>query len=225
MKFTFKTEILPIALVIVAIILGCYFYSVFPERVPIHWNFKGEVDNYGSRFIGAFIGPIVLAGLYLLFVLIPLIDPRKEKYEQFAKIYKLFRLLIMLTMFGVFLIASLNASGNNVRVEVWVPAIIGLMFLIMGNYFGKIKPNWFMGIRTPWTLSSDEVWNKTHRLGGKLFMLFGLLMLLTPLLPFKESFWWTLLLPVLIVALVPMIYSYILFKKNKNNQTERNESE
>lgn len=218
MKLTLKTEILPIILIIASVILGFYFYSVFPEQVPIHWNFKGEVDNYGSRFVGAFIGPLVLAGLYLLFILIPLVDPRKEKYEQFAKIYKIIRLLIMLAMFSVFLIASLSALGNNIRVEVWVPAIIGFLFLVMGNYFGKIKPNWFMGIRTPWTLSNDEVWNKTHRLGGKLFMLFGIAMMLTPLLPYKESFWWTLLLPVLIVALVPVVYSYLLFRKLKKNE-------
>jgi uncharacterized membrane protein len=220
MKFAFKTEILPILLIIASVILGFYFYSVMPEQVPIHWNFKGAIDNYGSRFTGAFIGPIVLIGLYLLFILIPLIDPRKEKYEQFAKIYRIVRCLIMLAMFGVFLIASLNAIGYNIKVEVWIPAIIGFLFIVMGNYFGKIKPNWFMGIRTPWTLSSDEVWNKTHRLGGKLFMLFGFLLLITPLLPTK-SLLWTLLIPVAVVSLIPIVYSYILYKKIKNRELSK----
>ncbi|MCX6784978.1 MAG: SdpI family protein [Candidatus Komeilibacteria bacterium] len=199
-----------------SIILGCYFYSVFPDRVPMHWNINGQVDSWGSAFSGAFILPMILIGMYILFVLIPFIDPKKEKYEQFAKVYKVFRILIMLVMFGVYLIASANALGYAVRVEIWIPVIIGLLFMVMGNYFGKIKPNWFMGIRTPWTLSSEEVWNKTHRLGGKLFMILGLLMLITPFwhLPSAIRFW-LVIIPVLLVALVPMVYSYVIYKRIK----------
>ncbi len=220
MKFTFKTEILPILLILVSIALGFYFYSVFPEQVPIHWNASGQVDNYGSRLVGAFIGPIVLLGMYILFLLLPLIDPKKERYEQFAKIYRLIRMYIMLAMFGIFLIASLNGLGYNIRVEIWVPVLIGIMFMAMGNYFGKIKANWFIGIRTPWTLSSDEVWNKTHRLGGKLFMLMGILMIFTPLFPVK-SLLWVLIVPVSLIAIIPIVYSYVLYKKLKNQSSKQ----
>lgn len=214
MKFTWKTEIIPLVLVIISIVLGCYFYSIFPDRVPMHWNINGEVDGWGSAFSGAFILPMILIGMYILFILIPFIDPNKEKYQQFEKVYKIFRILIMLMMFGIYLIASANALGYAVRVEVWIPVIIGLLFLVMGNYFGKIKPNWFMGIRTPWTLSSEEVWNKTHRLGGKLFMILGLLMLLTPLWHFESSImFWLVIVPMLLVGFIPMVYSYVIYKK------------
>lgn len=216
MKFTWKTEIIPLLLVVISIILGCYFYTIFPARVPMHWNINGQVDSWGSAFSGAFILPMILIGMYILFILLPFIDPKKEKYQQFEKVYRIFRILIMLVMFAVYLIASFNALGYSIRVEVWIPAIIGLFFIVMGNYFGKIKPNWFMGIRTPWTLSSEEVWNKTHRLGGKLFMVLGLLMMLTPVWPWQSAImFWVVIVPVLLVAVVPMVYSYVIYKKLK----------
>ncbi|MBU1131115.1 SdpI family protein [Patescibacteria group bacterium] len=212
MKFTLKTEIIPILIIIASIILGFYFYSVFPEQVPVHWNAVGEVDRYGSKLEGAFLMSIVAIGLYLMFWFIPKIDPKKEKYKQFENVYHIFKNAIMIMLFGIYLIASLNSLGYNIRVEVWVPISVGLLFLIMGNYMSKLKSNWFMGIRTPWTLSSDEVWNKTHRLGGKLFMIMGVLLMITPLLPYSNIFL-TLVIPIIIMSLVPIVYSYLLYRK------------
>ena len=214
MKLTFKSEILLIVLVLAAWVTGFYFYSIFPEQVPVHWNYAGQVDRLGSRLEGAFILPIVVTAMYLLFWLIPLIDTKKEKYQEFIKVYNLFRYLLIIIMWLIYLITSLSALGYNIKVEIWVPLIIGLLFILLGNYMGKIKPNWFMGIRTPWTLSNDEVWSKTHRLGGKMFMLMGLFLILNPLLPF-QSLTWALIIPIVTVVLVPVIYSYIIFHKLK----------
>src|SRR3989344_1179916 len=214
MKLTFKSEILLIVLVLAAWVTGFYFYSIFPEQVPVRWNYAGQVDRLGSRLEGAFILPIVVTAMYLLFWLIPLIDPKKEKYQEFIKVYNLFRYLLIIIMWLIYLITSLSALGYNIKVEIWVPLIIGLLFILLGNYMGKIKPNWFMGIRTPWTLSNDEVWSKTHRLGGKMFMLMGLFLILNPLLPF-QSLTWALIIPIVTVVLVPVIYSYIIFHKLK----------
>jgi len=217
MKSKMKTEILPLLIIVIAIILGFYFYSVFPDQVPLHWNVYGQVDSWGSRLQGAIIGPAILTGIYLLFLLIPLIDPKKEKYDQFAKTYLAIRLLLMLVIFGVFLIAALAGLGYKVRIEVWIPVLIGLLFIFLGNYMGKIKSNWFIGIRTPWTLSNDEVWDKTHRLGGKLFMLLGLFMLTAPILPGQFIFLGMIILIIVLTA-VTTIYSYVLFKKYKKNE-------
>lgn len=217
MKLTLKTEIISILIITASIFLGFYFYSVFSNEVPVHWNTAGEVDRYGSKFEGAFLMPIIAIGLYLLFWVIPKIDPKKEKYQQFEGVYHIFKNGIMIMLFGIYLIASLNSLGYNIRVEVWVPIVVGVLFLIIGNYMGKIKTNWFLGIRTPWTLSNDEVWNKTHRLGGKLFMLMGILLIITPLLPYSSIFW-TLLVPLIIIVMVPIVYSYLLYKKVEKNQ-------
>ena len=212
MKFTFKTEIIPLLIVLVSIALGFYFYSAFPDSVPVHWGVDGAPDRYGSKFEGAWLMPLIAIGMYLLFRFLPYIDPKKDKYQQFAKVYFIFRLIILLMMLVIYLVASANSLGYNVRVEVWIPVAVGILFLIMGNYMGKLKPNWFMGIRTPWTLSNDEVWNKTHRLGGKLFILLGLLMIITPLLPYTNIFA-TLVIPVIVVSLIPIVYSYVIYRK------------
>ncbi len=182
-KPTIKTEILPLLLILTAVISSFYFYARFPEQVPIHWNIAGQPDNWGGRATAAFLFPAIVIGMYLLFLLLPLIDPKKERYRQFRKVYHVFKTVLILFMVAIYFISSLNALGYNLSVELWVPILVGLLFIILGNYLAKIKPNWFMGIRTPWTLSSEEVWNKTHRLGGKIFILGGILMAIEGFLP------------------------------------------
>ncbi len=212
---TFKTEIWPIILIIIAITASFYFYAHFPEQVPIHWNMAGEVDNFGSRTTAAFLFPAIIFGMYLLFLLLPYIDPKKERYAQFRKIYHVFKTFIIFFMVAIYFITSLNALGYKIPVGLWTPVLVGLLFIIIGNYMSKIKSNWFIGIRTPWTLSSEEVWNKTHRLGGKVFILGGALMMLMYFLPVK------LRLPLFIIIIVIILlgttgYSYWLFRKEKN---------
>ena len=217
-KPTFKTEILPIILVLLAGLSSFYFYLHFPEQVPIHWNIKGEVDNYGSRTTGAFLFPAIILGMYLLFLALPYIDPKKRRYEQFRRVYHVFKTIIVFFMVVIYFIASLNALGYRIPVGLWVPVSVGLLFFIIGNYMGKIKSNWFVGIRTPWTLSSEEVWNKTHRFGGKVFILGGVLMTLMYFLPVKLQL--PLFIFIIVIILVGTVgYSYILYK-NEEKQKE-----
>lgn len=204
--------IIQIAVVVASIILSVYFYRHFPATVPIHWNIAGEVDNWSSKSFGAFLLPILLVAIYFLFELLPKIDPRKERYPEFAKVYSILKTAIMLVLFGVYIVTGLNSLGYAVSVAFWVPFIIGLLFIVIGNYFGKIRSNYFVGIKVPWTLNNEEVWNKTHRLGGKMFVLGGVVMLLTGFTPIA------LRLPLLIavifaIAVLPIVYSYFLYKK------------
>ncbi len=227
-KPTIKTEIWPIILVGLAIISSFYFYVHFPERVPIHWNMAGEVDNYGSRATAAFLFPAIILGVYLLFLALPLIDPRKERYQQFRKVYHIFKGFIVFFMTVIYFITGFNALGYNISVGLWVPLLVGILFIIIGNYMGKIKPNWFMGIRTPWTLSSEEVWNKTHRVGGKIFIVGGLAMMAMNFISISFR------LPIFIATVLVMVlgtvgYSYVLYineKKygRKNNQPPKSEN-
>ena len=207
-------NIIQLVIILASIILSIYFYQHFPARVPIHWNVAGQVDNWGSRSFGAFMLPALLVVMYFLFGIISRIDPRKERYAEFAKVYAIIKTAIMVVLFAVYVVASLNAIGYTISVAFWIPFAIGLLFIVLGNYFGKIRNNYFVGIRTPWTLSNEEVWNKTHRLGGKLFILGGVIMLLTGFTPV------TLRLPLLIlvivfIAVVPIAYSYLLYKRLK----------
>jgi len=221
-KPNLKTEILPISFIIISILASFYFYANFPPIVPTHWDLAGRPNGYSSAAFAAFFLPILLVGIYLLFLALPYLDPKKERYLQFSKIYHIFKDLIIAVMAMVYFVASLTALGYNLNMNFWVPGIVGLLFIIMGNYLGKLNPNWFIGIRTPWTLSSEEVWNKTHRFGGKIFILGGLLMVLTIPAPDK----WKIVIftaDIIIILLGTVVYSYVIFLKERGNKKDDNQ--
>jgi len=215
MKFNLKSEWFPILLIVLLIGAGFYFYSVFPDEVPIHWNAQGEVDNYGSKFMGAFFAPLIAIGVYLLFVALPLIDPKKERYTQFKKTYHLFKNLIIAYLVYIFFVSSLNIVGFNVPIELAIPIGVGVLFMILGNYMGKIKPNWFLGIRTPWTLSSEEVWNATHRFSGKIFVGGGLIIATLGFWPVYMRMP-VIFAVVIAIVVITTLYSYLAYRKKKD---------
>jgi uncharacterized membrane protein len=194
-----------------------------PAQVPTHWNFTGQPDDWSSREFGAFFFPILLIGMYLLFIILPYLDPKKERYQQFTKVYWAFRLIFILFMTVIYFAAALAGVGYKVPIGPIVSAGIGILFIILGNYMGKIKPNWFVGIKTPWTLSNEEVWNKTHRLGGKLFILLGLFFIISTLFPVSWIFPLIIILVLGFTGLM-VLYSYLLYhrleKNSQNNNTE-----
>ncbi|MDD4271257.1 MAG: SdpI family protein [Patescibacteria group bacterium] len=219
-KPTIKTEFIPLLLIILTAAASVFFYNNLPERIATHWNFAGQVDAYGSGKAQAVALPSMIIGMYLLFLVFPYLDPKKERYEQFSKVYHIFKAIILGLLVIVYFIVGLNGLGYNLPVGVIIPFLIGLLFIIIGNYMAKIKMNWFMGIRTPWTLSSEEIWNKTHRFGGKIFVLAGLLMMAETILPLSWK------LPVFVFMIAALLfgtigYSYIIFllekKKKKFN--------
>ncbi len=183
MQKTLRTEIVPVSLIILSFILSIFFYQHFPGRVPIHWNLAGQPNGYGTAFFAAFFFPVLILGLYLLFLIIPYIDPRKERYAEFAKIYHIFKSLVIALMVAIYIVASMSGMGIAVPVAMVIPILIGILFIAIGNYFGKIRSNFMMGIRTPWTLSNEDVWNRTHRFGGKLFIVGGIIMILSSVVP------------------------------------------
>jgi len=211
-KYSFKSEIIPVLLIVAAWVFGFYFYAHFPAQVVTHWNYNGQPNGYSSKAVGAFLLPAILTFIYGLFLGLPYLDPKKERYESFAKIYTLFRGLIMGVLLVIFLTASASNLGYPIQTGSIIPIIIGLLFIVLGNYMGKIKPNWFVGIRTPWTLSSENVWNKTHRLGGFMFVLFGAGLVATPLFPASAKLL-ILIVGVVLASVIPMAYSYILYRK------------
>jgi len=217
-KPTFKTEIIPIGLILIAFVASFYFYANFPDQVPTHWNFQGTADNYSNKTFGAFFFPWLILAMYVMFIIFPNLDPKKDRYQQFTKVYHLFKNTLILVMVSIYFISSLIGMGYNLPISILIPGIIGLLFIILGNYMGKIKRNWFMGIRTPWTLSNEEVWNKTHRLGGKIFIAMGVIMLAGSFIPNESLFGLIFIIGVLITALVPIIYSYRLYKKIEKNK-------
>lgn len=218
-KFKLSTEIFPVAMILVSIVASFFFYDKFPDVVATHWNVKGEADGFSGKAFGAFFFPGLILGIYLLFNFLPMIDPKKERYQQFASVYRIFRDIMVFFMVFIYFITSLVNIGYNINVGFWITLGIGLMFMVLGNYMGKIKKNWFVGVKTPWTLSSEEVWNKTHRFAGRLFMLAGVIMIISGNVPVN------LRLPLFIANIVMLVlgtfvYSYIAYVLEKKNKKQ-----
>jgi uncharacterized membrane protein len=187
-------------------------WSRLPERMPVHWGVRGEVNGYGSRAQGAFLLPIIMLGLWLLLRFLPRIDPRRANYAKFADTYELL-VDSLVTLFAVMHVALIGAAlGWPVSMERVAPALIGLQFIVLGNALPRARPNWWFGIRTPWTLSNDRVWTRTHRVGGYLMAGAGVVLLIAAALPGT----WTFALGVaaaIAAGFGSLVYSYFAWKQ------------
>jgi len=170
------------------------------------------VDGYSHKAVAAIIMPALPLLIYLFMTVIPKLDPKRENYEKFASTYEKIRLAIVIIL-GVFtFIPLLSALGYSVNVSLLMRITIPILFMIIGNYLGKIRFNYFTGLRVPWTLANEEVWNKTHRLGGKLIVLGGFIGLLSVFFP--PVFGFILLITAIFVPLViTIVYSYLSYRK------------
>lgn len=209
-----RDNILMLAILAVVIAVAIYAYVELPsdKQYPVHWSFKGEPDRYGSKLEVVLIGPIATAFIYVLTAVLPKLDPKKANYPKFKGEYILMRQIIMGVLAAVYIIGIMAAFGKPVRVDVWVPAIVGVLFVVLGNYMSRIKQNWFAGIKTPWTLSNEKVWEKTHRFGGRAFVIAGLIFVLNSFTGFITNIWIFLAL-LLGLTLSPILYSYYIYKK------------
>ncbi|WP_410507317.1 SdpI family protein [Methanosarcina hadiensis] len=211
-----KTTAAITGLVLLSFILSVYFYPQVPEQMATHWNSQGEVNGYMPKLWGLFFMPLVITGLAIMFLVIPKIDPRKENIAKFRKYYDGFIVILILFMVAVHLQILLWNTGIRISPNAVIPLGIGLLFYYMGVLMENAERNWFIGIRTPWTLSSDSVWKRTNRLGGKLFKIAGIAAVFGAFFP--EYAIYFILVPALIVAGITVVYSYIEYQKElKNN--------
>lgn len=209
----FKKEIPFIAVALLPFVYLAYIWNELPKKVPMHWNASGEIDRWGDKS-ELFVMLFMLTGItYFIFLVIPYIDPKQRLQSMGNKLNNL-RLILGLFMsaLAIYILYSVQQKTSN---PVLIFPLIGLLFAFLGNYFKTIKPNYFIGIRTPWTLENEEVWKKTHLIGGKLWFVGGLLMALTFVLP-NEMQLYTFLGITIVISIVPIVYSYLEFKKIKN---------
>jgi uncharacterized membrane protein len=219
-KYSLKTEIWPIIIILLAIGLSLWAYPQLPARVVTHWDFYGNANGWGTREFHSILFPALLVVMYAMFSIMPNLDPRRERYQEFASAYLIMRTAILFVFGVVFAAATFANLGYAVNIGATVSGAIGLLMITLGNYFGKLKRNWFIGIRTPWTMSSENVWNKTHRLGGRLFMLWGLGLIAAPwLAPTMAMI--ILIGGVIFIMTWIMIYSYTLYAKEKKEMLEK----
>jgi len=152
--------------------------------------------------------------LYLLLILLPLADPRKENYVRFANAYAFLRWALLIFMYGLYVVSLLVSLGYAVDTGLFVKAGVAVLLTIIGNFMGQFRHNYFVGIKTPWTLANEEVWQRTHRLGGRIWVLCGLgCLALSPFSGAWAAYSYFALL--MIMVLVPMLYSYVIFERLK----------
>lgn len=212
-----KTQLLIILIIIASFGVGFYFYPQLPNVVASHWNEKGQVNGYMSKFWGTFLMPIISVFMFLLFILIPKIDPLRENIKKFRKYFDTFIFLIMLFLFVLYLWTISWNLGYRTNIIYFILPSTAILFFYAGILIEHSKRNFFIGIRTPWTLSSDTVWDKTHKLGSKLFKAAALISLLG--LIFIDWAFYILIFSVSAAGLYAVIYSYFEFKKEKHYNT------
>jgi len=211
MKNMRKSELFAILIIIVSILVGFFSYSQIPDRIASHWNAQGEVDGYISRFWGLSVMPIVSIIMLLVLIFIPKTDPLKENVQKFRKYFDGFIMLIFLFLFYMHLLTILWNKGKEFNmIQFMIPAL-ALLFYYSGILISHAEKNWFIGIRTPWTLSSENVWQKTHKLGGKFFKVCGAVSLIG--LFFPDIAIWIVILPVIFTAAYLTYFSYKEYRK------------
>ncbi len=209
------------AAVIGMLILSAWAWPQIPDgaQVPIHWGIDGTPDGYGPKWVGLLGIPILTALVVALLLVIPRFEPRRANLERSATAYVAVGIAITLFVTALHVAAVLAALGEDINLGMVASIGIGLAFVVMGNYLGKTRSNWFFGIRTPWTLSSDLSWTRTHRLGGIAFMAVGLLVIVTALVAGPSVAIWVLLggMAASIVGLLP--YSYLVWRSDPDRQS------
>lgn len=212
MNFFTKREVFPIVLILIIFAVGILVYPSLPEVIPTHWNLQGEIDGQMQKSIAILIVPAIILAAYLLMTFLPYLDPLRENYAQFWKVYFAIRIGIIVFLGAIYLYILLAPLLNlALPVVYFLIPLSSLLLITLGLTLPWVKRNYFVGIRTPWTLYSDMIWEKTHKRAGKVFLFGGIITLLTLFVP-SFAFW--IFFPVIIaITLYSIIYSYLLFRK------------
>ena len=224
MKTVTKSEWIYWLLIAAPIIYILLIWNKIPQIVPSHWNARGEIDDRSSKEI-LFILPGMNIFLYLLFRAMPHIDPRGKSYNYFSDAYQRIRIGIQI-FFTVIAFICIQASYTGEMKGIkFILAAVFLLIAFLGNYLRKIRSNFFIGIRTPWTLDNAEVWKRTHEKSGKLWFYAGVIGAITIIFFKEESFLWIFIPFILLISLYPLIYSYVCFFKLKKENEQQGEYE
>ena len=206
-----KKELPILAIVLLPFIYLGYVWNELPSKVPMHWNIKGEIDRYGDKselIIIPFLLPLLV---YLIFLVVPKIDPKNKLNKMGGKLQAIkFLLTTLMSILALFIIYTAKnqsfTNPNNIVI------IIGVLFIVIGNYFKTIKPNYFIGIRTPWTLENETVWKKTHKLGGKMWFIGGILIVILSLILNKSLSFTIFMIITGVITIIPIAYSYLIYR-------------
>lgn len=210
-----KLELILMAIILLSIVGTVFIFKSLPAEIPIHWNIKGEVDDYASKGFVYATGLMPLV-LYAIMKIIPNIDPQKDSYEKHRNAYSATMFSVILFLIGIHWMTIGYALGYPLDMIRYIMVALGILFIIIGNYMPQIKFNYFFGIRTPWTLASEKVWKKTHTVGGYLYFIMGTVFILSSFFNNDISFYVSVG-SIFLVSIITIVYSYVLFRSEKNN--------
>jgi uncharacterized membrane protein len=205
---------IPPALIALALLASALAYPRLPDRVPTHWGLSGKVDGWSGRGVAVLLMPALMLFLWMLFVILPRIDPRGRNYDKFRGTYE----TTVAAVLGITLVIHAamleSALGKQVPMQRVALLAVGALFVVIGNMLPRARPNWFFGIRTPWTLSSDRVWERTHRVGGPVMVVSGLVIMLGAFAPPALAFALATF-SALLSAIGSVGYSYFVWRQER----------
>ncbi len=207
------TQKIILLIIAISFVAGIYLYPQMPDQMASHWNSQGQVDGYISKCWGLFLMPLISLAAFLLFLIIPKIDPLKKNIEKFRNYFNLFIVLVVLFLLYIHTLSVFWNLGYRFNMGQMMMPALAVLFFFIGIILKQAKRNWFIGIRTPWTLSNDTVWEKTHQIGSKLFKFAALIILIAAFLP-GQTIWFVLIL-IIAIVLYLFIYSYLIYPKEK----------
>ncbi|MGH0600659.1 SdpI family protein [Bacillus mycoides] len=207
-----KKHLFAIILILIACIAWTFAWPNLPDTMIIHWGTEGA-NGFTSKLNAMLLLLGIMIFTYVLLTVTPKIDPKKKNYDKFSRSYMIMNYSVLVVLFLVNMLVMGVGLGYDIPMNSTPYIIVGLLFIVIGNYLPQCKPNYFVGIKTPWTLSNEEVWRKTHRFSGKVFVVLGVIMMLSI---FAPAAWKAFLLIGIIIGAVglTMGYSYVAYKKN-----------
>lgn len=211
MKLNFQKEAPLIAIVLAPFIYLAYIWNTLPDTVPLHWNIQGEIDEYGEKSELILIPILLPLLIYIIFTIVPLIDP-KGKINQMGKKYFALKTAMTIFMSVLALIIIYAVKNESLYNPNYIVLLIGILFVILGNYLKTLRANYFIGIKTPWTLENETVWKETHKLAGKMWFVGGFIIILSSLILDKKPNFSVFIGITIIISVVPVIYSFFKYR-------------
>lgn len=204
------------AVLFVMSILSLWAWQRIPAgtEIPVHWGPDGQPDRYGNKFLGLLMLPIVVVAIMFLRVVVPKLEPRRRHMQYSLKTLNIIIGAIILTMAVFHLMMILNVTGKIMDIRRGIVIALGLLFIVIGNYMGKMRSTFTLGIKTPWTLTSEKSWLKTHRLGGGLFTILGMIIIISCFINCGLATFIILIAGVLLILIATFTYSYIIWKQD-----------
>lgn len=217
MKTNKTVELIILLTVLAPLGVAAWMWNDLPATIPTHWNFEGKPDSFMPKFPGAVLLPLINAVMSVVLKYIVRLDPKRENYEQFSRAYSAIRIALAI-FFAIISIYTLRLSvGGDMTMGSFIEACMCLLFLVLGNYMRNIKHNYFVGVRTPWTLADENVWRITHRFTSTFWTISSLIMFMIMLILPSTIALGVFIGFAVVMGIIPILYSYLVFR-NRNKQ-------